>query len=70
MKMIRLKLFAVGLFGGFAALAFLASGSATGAQTKKDDILQTVASYKAWQQVHEKAKEGGTMVIPDSAVAG
>lgn len=61
MKLKTLKLFVVAFFATFAAGAFLFSSGHSQAQTGKsseprDEVLERVANYKNWKQVHKPEK--------------
>ncbi len=73
---LKIKLFAVAAFLAFAACAFLFSNNKSQAQTSKEDkdrdeILQTVAGYKAWKQVLKPETEPDKpSTILNSTMAG
>jgi hypothetical protein len=74
--MLKIKLFAIAAFLAFVSCAFLFSGGKSQAQssenvTKRDEILEKVATYKLWQQVQKPEKKADeVLTIDNSALAG
>jgi len=71
--MLKIKLFAIAAFLGFAACAFLFSSSKIEAQSsenskKRDEILEKVSAYKVWKQV-QKPESNSLALLKSDAVS-